>query len=75
MNAKHTTASTPFFTKPYFISCLVLATLGLMLLVKFSPAKAKPEELTITSDKWICIDTRPAGLHAECTNLVLRVGK
>lgn len=67
--------ATPFFTKPYFISCIVLATLGLALLVKFAPSKPKPEEVTISSSDWVCVDSRPALLHAECTQYVRRVNK
>jgi len=72
MNTKHTTS---FFTQRYFVACAVLATIGLALLIKFSPAKAKPEEVTITSTDWVCVDSRPALLHAECMQYVRRVGK
>lgn len=69
------TTPTPFFAKPYFIGCAVLATIGLSLYAFFAPSKPKPEHVTITSTEWICVDSRPALLHAECTQYVRRVNK
>jgi hypothetical protein len=75
MNAKHTTAPTSFFSRNYFISCLVLVVIGLTLVAIFAPSRPKAEHVTITSDQWVCVDSRPALLHAECTQYVRRVSK
>ena len=67
--------NTSFFSRNYFISCLVLVAIGLTLVAIFAPSRPKAEHVTITSDQWVCVDSRPALLHAECTQYVRRVSK
>lgn len=74
MNTKPTT-HTSFFSRNYFISCLVLVVIGLTLVTIFAPSKPKAEEVTITSTDWVCVDSRPSSLHAECVQYVRKSGK
>lgn len=40
----------------------------LLILITSWLFKPAPERVTLDSNLWICTDTTPVGLHAECTN-------
>ena len=61
---------TSFFGRNYFITCLFLVTVGLSLYALFSPSKPKPEHVTLSSDQWVCVDSRPSALHADCVQYI-----